>query len=206
MLAIATVPTGMLIGLSVAAPIGPMAILCIQRTLARGLRVGVSTGLGAATTNVVHATLVVLFLEQVSAWVHEQAHLVAAGSGAFLLWSATRLLWRARRPPTAVPLEGTPLGAFASAMLVNITNPLSLTLILALLSPALGSQPASIARGVGLVGGMFLGATIWWVTLTWMVSRLRARLTPAILGHATRLAGIALAGYGLLTLVHGLGR
>lgn len=198
--------TGLLVGLPVAAPVGPMGILCIQRTLAGGMRIGVSTGLGAATMNVAYAGLVVAFFGEAADWVGHRAHLIAACSGLFLLWSAARLFWRRAAGPGGGGIERTPAGAYASAAMLNATNPMSLVLIFALLSPVIGAAPASTLRSASLLGGLFAGAMTWWVCLSFVTATLRTRLTPAVLVHVNRVASAILAGYGLIALAHAMAR
>ncbi len=204
--------TGLLVGVSVAAPIGPMGILCIQRTLAGGMRQGVGTGLGAALMNVAYATVVIVFYEQAAAWVAQQARLVALCSGVFLLWSAVRL-WR-RRGVRAVAGGAAPglASACLSAAMLNATNPMSLVLIFALLTPALApvaggrAAPLDALGAVALVGGMFAGAMGWWVGLSAAVAALRRRLSPAVMPYVNGIAGAVLAVYGMLALAHALPR
>ena len=198
--------TGLLIGLSIAAPIGPMGILCIQRTLASGMRIGLSTGLGAATMNLVYASLVVAFFGQAAGWVEHRAHLIAACSGVFLLWTAARLFWRRAAGPAGAPVRATAAGAYLSAAMLNATNPMSLVLMFALLSPVLGGAAAPVGwRSAALLGGLFGGAVTWWVCLSGATAALRRRLRPGVLVQVNRVAGALIAGYGLLALARSLG-
>ncbi len=77
---------GLVIGFSVAAPIGPMGLLCIQRTLTSGMRVGVCTGLGAATVNVVYGALIIAGLDKMAPVMASGGRVLSFVGGAFLLW------------------------------------------------------------------------------------------------------------------------
>ncbi len=217
-----TLSAGLVVGFSIAAPIGPMGLLCIQRTLASGMGVGVCTGLGAATVNVAYGALVILGLDRIAPWMAGGGRALGAAGGVFLLWSAVRTL-RRRIPvqpsgparlsdPPGRPAPGqlneparSPLAAFGSALAFNATNPLSPLLIMALLSPLVGLSAPPPDAAAALLLGMFAGATAWWVCLSGGVSLLRSRLSPAALGHVNRAAGLVLTLYGALALARSAG-
>lgn len=96
---------GLLVGVSVAMPIGPSALLCIGRTLASGMRAGVATGFGAATVNVLHASLILVGLGEAAPMLHELGRGLGVVGGIFLLWTASRI---ARRRDLALRDGGTP--------------------------------------------------------------------------------------------------
>jgi threonine/homoserine/homoserine lactone efflux protein len=193
---------GAFVGLSIAAPIGPMGLLCIQRTLASGMRVGVSTGLGAATVNVVYGAIVLFGMGQLAPWMTSFSRVLSALGGAFLLWSALRTFQRNRKAhsPAVGTVALSPLTAYGSAVAFNATNPMSLILIMALLTPVIGRSAPPVADALLLLGGMFAAAASWWVCLTGSVALLRTRLTPALLAHVNRAAGVVLTIYGALAL------
>jgi threonine/homoserine/homoserine lactone efflux protein len=197
----ASLLAGLLVGLSIAVPIGPMGLLCIQRTLTSGMRVGVSTGLGAATVNVTYGAMVLFGLDKLAPWIASGGRLLTTLGGLFLLWSAARTLTRQRtlegQPEAAVQ---SPLAAYGSAVALNASNPMSLILIMALLSPIAGSSAPGFSGAAALLLGMFTAAAIWWVCLSGGVALLRARLSPAALVYVTRVAGLFLAAYGVLAL------
>lgn len=193
---------GVLVGFAIAIPVGPMGLLCIQRTLSSGMRVGVSTGLGAATVNVAYGAVILLGLDQLTPWLARGGRLLSAFGGLFLLWSASRTLMR-RYTRQAHTKDTAPsaLRAYGSAVLFNATNPMALILILALLSPIVGHTAPPVADAALLMLGMFIAATTWWVFLSGAVALLRTRLSPAVLVYVNQAAGLVLTVYGLLTLL-----
>jgi threonine/homoserine/homoserine lactone efflux protein len=195
---------GLLAGFSIAVPIGPMGLLCIQRTLASGMRVGVCTGLGAATVNVIFGAVVLLGLEWMPLWMSGDQKILSTAGGLYLLWSAGRTLMRRRMFGDQLQdRRQSPLSAYLSAMAFNATNPMALMLILALLSP---SADGSAGGTAALLLGMFTAATSWWICLSGGVSLLRTRLRPELLLYVNQAAGMFLTIYGTLVLarVHGL--
>jgi putative LysE/RhtB family amino acid efflux pump len=197
---------GLLVGFAIAVPIGPMGLLCVQRTLTAGMRIGVSTGLGAATVNVAYGAVILLGLDTLSPWLAGGSRLITALGGAFLLWSAGRTLLRRRTveapSPDAVP---SPLAAYGSAVAFNATNPMGFLLILALLSPIVGHSAPSLEDAAVLLLGMFAAAATWWVCLSGGVALLRARLSPTVLLHVNHAAGLLLTVYGALALARSAG-
>src|ERR1700712_2334938 len=154
---------GVLTGFSIAVPIGPMGLLCIQRTLASGMRTGISTGLGAATVNVVYGAIILLGLNGLAPWIATGGRALTALGGLFLLWSAARTLMR--NPPTAQAkaLKLTGLAAYGSAVAFNAVNPMSLILIVTLLTPIMGGSAPSPADAALVLLGMFGAAMCWWL-------------------------------------------
>lgn len=195
--------TGVMVGFSIAVPIGPMALLCIQRTLTSGMRVGVCTGLGAATVNVFYGLLVILGFSNLAPILTGLGRAMNLAGSLFLLWSATQTFMRQRnylakdQPGTMVLAPRT---AYGSAVAFNITNPMGPMLILALLSPSLATRSLSSVDMAALLTGMFLAASCWWICLTACVTILRARLSPELLILVNRTASVLLTIYAALAL------
>lgn len=195
---------GLLVGFSVAVPIGPMGLLCIQRTLASGMRVGISTGLGAATVNVVYGGLILFGLDQMAPLMAGSSRVLSFAGGLFLLWSAARTMVR-RRTVELKQVTLSPFAAYGSAVAFNAANPISPLVIVALLSPIVGLSAPSLAGATALLLGMFTAATTWWVCLTGGVTLLRSRLNPGMLTIVNQAAGLILTFYGALALARSAG-
>ncbi len=197
---------GMLVGLSVAMPIGPMGLLCIQRTLTSGRRVGICTGLGAATMNTIHAGIIIAGLERLAPLMASASRLLGLVGGLFLLWCAARTLLRRRTSlsrPGATQLS--PVTAYGTALTFNAINPMSLGLMLALLSPVIEISELSLARAAMLLLGVFTAVVAWWVCLASGVDLLRSRLSPGMLFVVNQIAGIGLLIYGTVAFVRSAG-
>ena len=162
---------GLMVGFAIAVPIGPMGLLCIQRTLATGMTAGVSTGLGAVTVNVGYGVVVLWGLDTLTPWIAGSQRLLSALGGMFLLGSAVQTLSRGtmREPPEPAALSLR--AAYGTAVVFNATNPMALILILALLSPVAGASAPSVAEAALLLLGMLIAATTWWVCLSGLDAR-----------------------------------
>lgn len=192
---------GLVMGFAIAAPVGPIGLLCIQRTLALGRAAGLATGLGAAAADAVWGLAAALGLGALGAVLVEQGRFLVAGGGVLLL----ALGWRAARtaPATrAAAIDARALGAaFASTFALTLANPATI------LSFAAAFAALGLASGGGalLVLGVFLGSTAWWLILVGLVGALRGRVSPSLLAWINRGSGLVLAAFGLAALVAALG-
>lgn len=192
---------GLFVGFGIAMPIGPVGLLCIQRTLVAGMRVGVSTGLGAATVNVFYGALILLGLSTQPPWLAGAQRILGLSGGLFLLWAAARTLKRSRALGVqSEPASPSALRAYGSAVLFNMTNPMAMILILALLSPIVGRSALSLGDAAMILVGMFSAASLWWVCLSGGVALLRRRLNPTALVYVNQAAALLLTIYGALAL------
>ena len=197
---------GLMVGISIAVPIGPMGLLCIQRTLASGMQVGVCTGLGAATVNIIYGAFVILGLESLGPLVATGGRALSFVGGLFLLWSAARTLHSKHHLLNEVSTQRlSPLMAYGSAVVFNITNPMSPLLIVALLSPIVEPSSLPWRESALLLLGMFVAATSWWICLSGSIALLRSHLTPEWLTRMNQIAGALLTVYGALALARSAG-
>lgn len=190
---------GLILGVSIAAPVGPIGLLCIRRTLAYGRWAGLLSGMGSATADGCYGTVAAFGLTFVSQFLENQSIWLRVIGGLFLCYlGVTTFL--AKPPTETATLSRTGLtGAYVSTLLLTLTNPatiLSFVLIFAGLAPTgLGYGQASV-----LVLGTFLGSALWWVLLSGGVSLLRHRLTPRRLQWLNRGFGALIVGFGILAL------
>ncbi|MBB3018052.1 threonine/homoserine/homoserine lactone efflux protein [Microvirga lupini] len=199
---LASFVAGMGVGLTVAVPIGPMGLLCIQRTLAFGLEAGFATGLGAATVHLALGTMTAFgFGAVLLAWTGSQIFsFVSAG---LLFWFAARIM-RCSVPvgPAPSQREGW-LRFYGSAILFGVSNPLAILLFAAALPVFAEGSDAEAAPL--LVAGVFLGSIAWWICLATTISLIRNRLSSRIIGITTRASGLMLAGLGAFTMANAFG-
>lgn len=188
---------GMGFGLAVAAPVGPMALLCMRRTLAQGWRPGLATGLGIACADGIYASIAVAGLAGLSHFMLAHQRPLHWAAGLFLVYLGVRTAW-ARPADTAAQPPRVAVGrAFASAVLLTLTNPPSIIIfaaIFASLAPSAGFAPSSAAA---TVGGVMTGSLLWWCGLTALVSAARHAIGVRARRWIDRAAGAALGLYGL---------
>jgi threonine/homoserine/homoserine lactone efflux protein len=192
---------GFIIGLSVAAPVGPMAVLCIQRTLARGSMAGFISGLGIATADALYASVAAFGWTLVSGRLMEFQNTFKLAGGLFLLYLGAKVLLS--KPAEGKPKDGERgLGkAYLSTFLLTLSNPPTIFLFLALFTTigTLGRDGGN-AAGTWLVAGVFLGSAFWWMALSQGVSLLGRKMNLEKWRWINQVSGLVIAGFGLAAL------
>lgn len=198
---------GIILGFAIAAPVGPIGLLCIQRTLSQGQLVGLASGLGAATADAFYGAVAAFGLTVVSAFLIEQQFWLALLGGLFLCYLGVRTLLSAPVEHAAEREAGSIGAAYVSTFLLTITNPMTILAFAAIFAGAglgaTGGDAASAAWMVGptlLVGGVFVGSAAWWLLLSGGVSLLRSRINSGVLLWINRAAGAILVIFGVLAL------
>lgn len=196
-------PQSLLIGLSIAAPVGPIGVLCIQRTLASGPRIGFATGLGAACADGVYGALGAFGASAIIALLVGHKSALAVLGGLFLVWLGV-VTWRAR-PAEASAAGGNGVGparAFASTFALTLANPMTILSFIAVFTglAATSHAPVGVANALVMVAGVFLGSALWWAFLSASVGFMRHRVSPAWLRAINRASASILIAFGLYQL------
>jgi threonine/homoserine/homoserine lactone efflux protein len=190
---------GALLGFSIAAPVGPIGALAISRTLRDGRAAGLATGLGAASADGVYGAAAACGLAALAGPAAAAPWLRWAG-GAFLVCYGIRLVATRGRAQAAAPSRA-PGGAFFSAFLLTLANPMTILAFAAMLgSFGVGGSGAAAFM---LVAGVFLGSMAWWTVLASVVAAAVARLGGRWFPVLDGVCGCALAVFGLYALLRG---
>ena len=193
---------GIIVGLMIAMPVGPVNILCIHRTLEGGWKSGVISGLGAAAADMFYGavagfsiTLVVQFVLREQFWIRFFGGILLVVIGISYFF---------KRPEPLDAQEENRANAysdFRSTLLLTLTNPTTVLSFIALLA-ALGiGHQRHWWLTVFLVGGIFCGSMLWWIVLSSIVNLFRDRFNDRVLLSINRLAGILIAGFGIVAIV-----
>jgi len=192
---------GLAAGLIIAAPVGPVNLLCIRRTLEKGWRSGMVSGLGVALADTMYGaiaafgiSLVIQFLVSEESWIRLIGGIFLMGIGVVYY----------RKPPRSLKAEEDGSSAnsdFASAFLLNATNPTTVLSFLAVLATLGVGRQSSLWQTLILVPGIFCGSMIWWTILACTATRLRGRINDRTLGWMNHLAGIAIGFFGLANVL-----
>jgi threonine/homoserine/homoserine lactone efflux protein len=192
---------GVVIGFAVAAPVGPIGVLCIRRTLADGRASGFVSGLGAATADAAYGAIAALGLTFVTGLLVGAETWLRLLGGVFLVFLGVRTsLSRPAERPAAVG-KGDLLGAYASTFMLTLTNPTTILSFAAIFAGlGAGSVGGDALLAVLLVPGVFLGSTLWWFALSGATSLLRGRLSAGGLRWVNRVSGAVIAAFGVVAL------
>ncbi|SCZ77607.1 LysE/ArgO family amino acid transporter [Acidaminobacter hydrogenoformans] len=204
----------LVIGLSIAAPVGPIGLLCIRRTLALGRRAGLMTGLGAAAADGVYGAVAAFGLSAVSAFLIDQQNALRIGGGLFLIYLGQGILRskpasRAAEPERLKDSGKTigDMGMLLSTFALTLTNPMTILSFIAIFSGlglAGGVASHGIAAPLLTVAGVFTGSALWWLTLTFALSRLKILSKPENLIWINRFSGLVILGFGTMAIYQGV--
>ena len=195
--------SGLALGFSIAAPVGPIGALCIQRSLNRGLVAGLVTGLGAATADAIYGMVAAFGLTVITGALTAHTDWLGLVGGLFLLYLGLTTFRKAPATQAAAVGPAASLGAdYLSTFVLTLTNPMTIlafTLIFSGLETT-RSLPNHTAAAV-MVGGVFAGSGLWWIFLSGGVSLVREKFTPTHLQWINRIAGVVIAGFGMVALL-----
>ncbi len=191
-------------GLAISVPVGPVNVLCASRTLTKGRTSGLLSGLGAATADAFYGaiaafsiTLVIAFLIREQFWIRVIGGILLLAIGCIYF----------RKPPQSLnhrQPEGGGHSDYVSTFFITLTNPTTVLSFLAILTAlGMGEHRAGWLSFL-LVGGIFCGSMLWWITLVTLVNWLRDRFNENSMRWMNRIAGLAIGGFGMFTLILGL--
>jgi threonine/homoserine/homoserine lactone efflux protein len=192
---------GVVIGFSIAAPVGPIGVLCIRRTLTEGRASGLVSGLGAASADAVYGCIAGFGLTFLSNFlVSRQTELRLAG-GLFLLYLAVKTFFAKPAQKAAVAKGHGLLGAYFSTFFLTFTNPMTIISFAAIFAGlGLAEGSGTYASAGILVFGVFAGSALWWLLLSGGVGLFREKFTAGGLGWLNRLSGTIIGFFGFLAL------
>jgi threonine/homoserine/homoserine lactone efflux protein len=193
---------GLIIGFSIAAPVGPIGILVIRRTLSDGRMTGLATGLGAATADALYGCIGAFGLTFITgALLGGQVWLRVVG-GIFLCYLGIRTFLASPSERAAPATGATLLRSYGSTLLLTLTNPSTILSFAAVFAGlGLGNTKGQYSLAATLVGGVFLGSALWWLLLSAGINRARARISAGMLIWINRFAGIVILSFGALALL-----
>jgi threonine/homoserine/homoserine lactone efflux protein len=203
--------SGIVIGLIVAVPIGPVNLICIRRTLAYGPLNGFVSGLGAALGDGVFAVVTAFGLTAIAQLIEGFYIPLQLVGGVLLIFFGIRTFWAHPKPvPVIDPLtakakgKSTLFGAMASSFALTITNPatmLGFTALFAGLGGFAGNDASFIDAAV-VVGGVFAGSALWWLTLTAFVGLFHTKIDERVMRWINWISGFLVGAFGVGVLFH----
>lgn len=191
-----------LIGLSIAAPVGPIGLLCIQRSLAHGTHIGFISGLGAAAADACYGAVGAFGIGAITRHFVELATPLALAGALFLAWMGLKML--GATPPERAANAVDParaLPAFASVFVLTLSNPLTILSFIAIFATLAGGSPLSAASATLMVVGVFCGSAAWWLMLALGIATIRHRLDARAMRWIDRIAGGCLLAFAVWQLL-----
>ena len=189
---------GLLVGFSIAAPVGPIGVLVIRRTLTEGRLSGFVTGLGAAVADGTYGFIAGFGLTSISNFLISQQFWMKLFGGAFLLYLGIKtLISKAATKEANMDSSGL-LKNFTSTMLLTITNPVTILSFFAIFAGlGLGQEQTDYLSSTTLVFGVFIGSAFWWLVLSSLLNFFRDKITPNGLTWINRFSGLMIISFAI---------
>lgn len=198
---------GILIGLCISVPVGPIGMLVIQRTLNRGRKYGVVTGLGASMSDLFYTIITLFFLSFVINFI-EAHRFVIELIGSLVVICFGYFIYKNNpsvQPKPNETVQHNVYRDFISSFVLTFSNPLILFILIALFARIgfIDSETSFFQTIIGIIS-ILIGATIWWLTLTFIVSHFRSKIGMHQLKAINRITGGLIALIGCIGLVSSL--
>ena len=193
---------GFIIGFSIAAPVGPIGILCIQRTLSGGNIQGLVTGLGAASADAIYGFIAAFGLTFISSFLVEHSVWFRVIGGLFLCYLGIRaFLSKPQQQAVSVTNRNT-LSSYGTTFFLTLTNPMTI-LFFAGVFAGMGMVSESIQyTSAGLmVIGVFIGSGTWWLMLSGITSILRNKVDERKLSWVNKISGLIILAFGMAAII-----
>jgi len=195
---------GFIIGLSIAAPVGPISLLCINRTLAEGRLSGIVSGLGAATADAAYGFIAAFGLTFISNMLIDQQAWLHFFGGIYLFYLGIRqLLDRSAKQAVFSGDGGSGLfAAYVQTLFLTLTNPMTVLSFGAFFAGLglMGATESNVSAWA-LVAGVFSGSLVWWIVLGCSVGAFREKLDQRALLWVNSISGAIITGFGLVALL-----
>jgi threonine/homoserine/homoserine lactone efflux protein len=191
---------GAIAGLAISAPVGPVNVLCVSRTLTRGRSGGIVSGLGAAAADTIYGSIAGFSISLIIGWLLREIFWIRVIGGLLLI--AIGAVYYFKRPKTLQEMsqEVSAGSDIATTFLLTLTNPTTVLSFLGVLAVLGLGEHRPWTLTVFLVAGIFLGAMFWWTLLALVSGTFRDRFNDRAVVWLNRIAAGAIATFGLITM------
>lgn len=194
---------GLILGFSIAAPVGPIGILCIRRTLQFGRASGFFSGLGAAAADSIYGIVAAFGLTLISNFLIASQFWLNLIGGIFLLYLGVQTgIAKAQEINPSEVSHKTLLSDFISTFFLTITNPMTILSFLAVFAGLGLSSTGSYGDSIALVLGILFGSAFWWLLLSEGITLFRRKMSQNIMTWINRIAGLIIVGFGFFSLIN----
>lgn len=188
-----------IIGISIAAPVGPIGVLCIRRTLSNGRLAGFISGMGAASADMTYGAIAAFGLTAITSLLVNNAFWLKLIGGLFLLYLGIKTFFEKPAEKSTEASQGGLLNMFTSTFVLTITNPMTILAFAAIFAGTMLGQNSD--SPLLMVAGVFAGSAAWWLTLSFGVGILRDQLTHTHMAWINRISGTIIVAFGLYALL-----
>jgi threonine/homoserine/homoserine lactone efflux protein len=193
---------GLLIGFAIAAPVGPIGVLCIQRSLHNGFKIGLMTGLGAALADGTYGLIAGFGLTAVSSFLISYQSWVKLIGGLFLIYLGIKTFFTPPAADKKTRPDKSSFHAFITTFFLTLTNPATILSFVAVFAGlGLGTIHSDYIHALILVSGIILGSTAWWILLSGGVAFvLHHKVPPSFMRVINWISGLIIFVFGVLAI------
>ncbi len=187
---------GLIIGVLIAAPVGPVGVLCVNRTLTRGRLAGFVSGMGAVTGDGFYAAVAAYGISVITSFMSANSVWFSLAGSFFLALIGSRLLLTKPAAPEEKREAGSLAENYVSAAAITATNPVTVVVFGAVFAAlGLGQSGTGVSHSTAIVGGVIAGSALCWFVLSGIVDILRPRFRFSALRVFNRISGVLLVGF-----------
>jgi threonine/homoserine/homoserine lactone efflux protein len=188
---------GLILGFSIAAPVGPIGILCIRRSASSGMTAGLATGLGAAVADSVYGAVVAFGFTSISGLIARETRWIAFCGGLLLLYIGVGALRERPGESGESPHTLSNLAAFATTVVLTLANPATIVSFAAAYAGFALRGTSTGSGAAAFVAGVFAGSALWWLILSSATAWLGKGASAAALARINRVSGLVIVAFGL---------
>lgn len=193
---------GLMIGFSIAATVGPIAVLCIRRTLVEGRLSGLVSGLGAAFADAIYGAIAGFGLTLISNFLVDKQTWLRLIGGLFLIYLGLKTFLKKPKDLVLSDQRAKLIDTYGSTLFLTLTNPMTIISFVAIFAGfGLASESGNYLSASMLVLGVFIGSALWYILLSYGVGIFREKFTLAGLKWVNRVSGVIIASFGLYIFV-----
>lgn len=195
---------GIVVGLFISIPLGPIGMLCIQRTLSKSRLHGIITGLGATTSDLVYTIITLFFLHFVIDFIEIHKSIIQI-AGSIIVVGFGIFIYRSNpiiQPKASDKIQNSLLEDYFTSFVLTLSNPIIIFILIALLAKFdFLQEDTSTVHIVSGILSILGGATLWWTSLTYLVSHFKDKLTSIGLRFINIISGLIITIIGIIGLV-----
>lgn len=180
-----------IIGFAIAAPVGPIGLLCIRYNINQGFKSGITVGIGAALADAIYGAIAGFSLSFVTAFLLEKALYIKLIGGLFLLYLGIKSLNLKNRDDNSKEGKNSLLFIFWSSFLLTMSNPLTILMFLGIFSSMMDINFSKI-ESIIIILGVFVGSLIWWIILSAITTYTKRKISSNILSKINYISAVIL--------------
>lgn len=192
-----------MIGIAIAAPVGPIGMLCIRKTLELGLVGALAVGLGAAIADSVYGVIAVTGLTALSHFFLEKTVAIKIVGGLFLGYLAYKEIKSETTSKTASAKSHSVLKLIVEIFFLTLTNPITILSFIGIFASISGG-PIGTIESFAMVLGILLGSMSWWLILGGVILKIKHKLPDTWIHRIKYLSALILTGFGIFAIYGGL--